>query len=69
MSLVYFYTPWRHQKTRDFLIFQEVRYEIPIWHELVHRAYSKKKGHVRDFSEKGPKKGKYLKMWGKMYKT
>ena len=39
------------------------------WHEIVHRAYSKKKGHVRDFSEKGPKKGKYLKIWGKMYKT
>ena len=36
------------------------------WHEIVHRAYSKKKGHVRDFSEKGPKKEKYLKICTKL---
>ena len=32
------------------------------------RAFSRKKGHVYNFSEKGQKRPKYLKLWAKMYK-
>ena len=32
------------------------------------RAYSRKYGHARDFSEKEQKRAKYLNIWAKMYK-
>ena len=34
----------------------------------LYRVYSTKKGHGCDFSEKGQKREKYLKIWAKMYK-
>ena len=36
--------------------------------DVVGTAYSRKKGHACEFSEKGQKRAKYLKIWPKMYK-
>ena len=37
-------------------------------HKYLSRVYSRKQGHVNNFSEKGQERAKYLKIWAKMYK-